>query len=248
MPVIAGSIAALGSVGGALLGGQSAKKSGRAQANVQQYMFNRQQELNAPYMNAGNAALNPLFALYGINAGLPTQAGQPAGTVGTATHEQQAAALQQFYSSPEYTIQKAALDQAQQRQAAAQGTAYSPSAALGSAEIAGKTFGDWRNNLASLGNMGTAGAGVQGAALQNLGTGLSNAYGNIGQAKSGMYNALGQSIADIGGQYGQYKAYQDRTAQLMQLFRPQQAAPMNYGIQLGAMPGFQRFDTGGYSF
>ena len=246
--IIGGSIAALGSIGGALMGGKSAEKASRAQANVNQYMFERQQQLNAPYMYAGNTALNQLFGLSGINSGIPTAAGQQAGQVGQMTPEQQAASMQSFYSSPEYTLQKGALDQAQQRQAAAQGTAYSPSSALGSAEIAGKTFADWRNNLASLANIGTNAAGVQNTNLANYGSGQSAAAGNLGAARSNMYGAIGQSVADIGGQVGQYAAYQNQQQQnrdyLSNLYQPQATggyqAPANYGIQPGTMPGFER--------
>lgn len=198
------------------MGGSAAKDAAKQQAEAQKWIFRQQTKLNQPYMYAGNAALNPLFALYGIDAGLATGAGA-AGASGMTPEELRAGAMDMFYASPEYTLQKGALDQALMRQAAATGTRYSPSTALGQAEIAGRVFGDWRNNLGSLAQMGPNAANQQGSNLANLGAGLSQAYGNLGNARAGMYGALGQSIADIGGmvnQYGQYNQQMDALKQL----------------------------------
>ena len=216
--IIGGTIAGLGSIGGAILGGGAAEDAARRQASTSANIFARTEALNKPYMYAGNMALNPLMQLYGFNPNLATSATSPGGVGGAATPEQQQAAMDMFYSSPEYTIQKQALDQAMQRSASAGGTMYSPSTALGSAEIAGRTFGDWRNNLAGFAQMGQNAVNQQGTNLQNLGAGLSNAYGNMGQAQSGMYGALGQSIADIGGQISQYGAYNNQMGNLSSLF------------------------------
>lgn len=217
MPAIAAAAVA-GPLIGSILGSRADRKAAKNQANVDQWIYQQQSALNQPYMYAGNAALNPLMALYGINANLSTGAGT-GGPVSQATPEQQAAAMNLFYQSPEYTIQKSALDQALERQASAQGVRYSPSTALGKAEISGRAFGDWRNNLASLGQMGPTGASNQASMLQNLGAGLTQAIGAQGQAKANKYVALGQGIADLAGQYGQYQAYQDRTSQLLDMLR-----------------------------
>jgi len=217
--VAIGGSAVIGA-GSAYMQGQEASKSARLDREQAAATSAQTTALNAPYMYAGNAALNPLMALYGINAGLPTSAGGASGGGGASTPEQQKAARDMFYQSPEYTIQKQALDQALGRSASAQGTMYSPSTAMGSAEIAGRTFGDWRNNLAGLAQMGPAGANNQASNLQNLSSGLISANNAAGAARGNMYGAIGQTAQDSLGQYSQYKQYQDRTSQLSQLMNP----------------------------
>lgn len=232
--IIGGALAGLGSIGGALLGGSAQESAAEKQAAMQRWIFNQQTKLNQPYMYAGNAALNPLFSLYGINAGLSTGSGSDAGPVGAATPAQQQAALDLFYTSPEYTIQKGMLDQALQRQAAATGTLYSPSTALGQAEIAGRTFGDWRNNLASLAQMGPNAANQQSSNLTNFGSGMDAAYANMGNASANMATALGGTLGQIGGMVNQYGQYQDQMRQqqelLGKLFQPQQNVISGGGI------------------
>lgn len=213
MPVVAGIISGTGALLGGGLGylGQTsaAKKQGRTAEN----MYNATAALNAPYLRIGNAALQPLAALYGIGANFG-----PGGAVTEATPEQRQAAMDMFYSSPEYTIQKQALDQALMRQAAATGTRYSPSTALGQAEIAGRTFGDWRNNLASLAQMGPAAANQQAAALTNLGTGLSNAAVTRGNAMTNLGGNISDMLGGIGSNVASFRAKQrewDRLSQLL---------------------------------
>lgn len=199
----------------------SAEKTARLQMQQGQSQFDQTSALNQPYMYAGNAALNPLLNLYGINAGLstgPGGTGEPTGATAT-TPEQRQAALDQFYASPEYTIQKQALDQAMQRQAAAQGTRYSPSTALGSAEIAGRTFGDWRNQMASFGNMGPAGANNQAGNIATLTNANIAGLGAQGAARGNMYGAIGQTVNDSIGQFSNYNQYQNRTSELMKLLQ-----------------------------
>lgn len=206
--------------GSSYLQGREASKTARLQMNQAQSQFDQTSALNQPYMYAGNAALNPLLNLYGINAGLATGPDAAGATGATAaTPEQRQAALDQFYASPEYTIQKQALDQAMQRQAAAQGTRYSPSTALGSAEIAGRTFGDWRNNLASLANMGPSGANNQAANIATLTNANVAGLGAQGAARGNLYGALGQTAQDAIGQGSNYLQYQNRTSELMKLLQ-----------------------------
>jgi hypothetical protein len=128
----------------------------------------------------------------------------------------QQAAMDMFYQSPEYMIQKQSLDQALQRQASASGTRFSPSTAMGQAEIAGRTFGDWRNNLASLANLGPEGAGIQSQNLANMYSGLSNSAGAMGQAQVNQIGGIGQTLSDTVGQFGQYGAYKNMLGQLQQ--------------------------------
>lgn len=223
-PISAGVMAG-GSIIGGLLGGSSAQKAADKQAAAQKWIFRQQTNLAKPYMQAGNAALNPLFALYGIDAGLST--GGTPGVVGDASQEDIDAALAMFYAGPEYTIQRSAADKAFARQMAAGGTRFSGGAALGEADIASKAFGDWRNNLASLASMGPQAAQIQGANLTNLGSGLTSAIGNRGAATSAMYTGIGQTVADLGGQYGQYRAYQDELESLRRMFNPYTSTASN---------------------
>lgn len=206
--------------GSAIAQSNSAASTARRQMQQAQSQFDQTSALNQPYMYAGNAALNPLLNLYGINAGLATGPGGGEQNGATAaTPEQRQAALDQFYASPEYTIQKQALDQAMQRQAAAQGTRYSPSTALGSAEIAGRTFGDWRNQMASFGNMGPQGANNQAGNIATLTNANIAGLGAQGQARGNLYGALGQTAQDAIGQGSNYLQYQNRTSELMKLLQ-----------------------------
>ncbi len=213
--------------GSAYMQGEAAQDAAASQARLSKRQFAQQQALQQPYMYAGNAALNPLFALYGINSGLPTGAN---GEMAGAGNQQ--AAMDMFYQSPEYMIQKQSLDQALQRQASASGTRYSPSTALGQAEIAGRTFGDWRNNLASLANLGPQGAGIQSQNLQTMYSGLMNSAGAMGQAKGNTYGAIGQTLSDTVGQLGQYGAYRNQMTALNQ----QGNQGFNYLDATGGMP------------
>lgn len=234
--------------GSSYLSSQAEKDAAANQAGQAILTSQEQQKLNQPYMFAGNAALNPLLALYGINGGLQTNAGMPAdpNAGGAATPEQREAAMQMFYASPEYNVQKSALDKALERQASAGGVRYSPSTALGKAEIAGRSFGDWRNQMSNLAQMGPAGARVQGATVANLGANMSNAYGNIGAANSNLYGAVGQTANDAIGQFSQYKQYQDRTSQLMAMLQPGggagAGAPMAASPIQQMMPQIQRYN------
>lgn len=228
-------------VGSSVYQGNKAEKTARQQMQQAQGQFDQTSALNQPYMYAGNAALNPLLNLYGINAGLATGPDAAGATGATAaTPEQRQAALDQFYASPEYTIQKQSLDQALQRQAAAQGTRYSPSTALGSAEIAGRTFGDWRNQMAGFGNMGPAGANNQAAAIQTLTNQNINGIGAQGAARGNMYGAIGQTVNDSIGQFSNYNQYQNRTSELMKLLQGGGGMAGGGGSPMfaGAQPGF----------
>lgn len=235
--------------GSAYMQSKAAKDTANRQMGQAQAQFDQTTALNQPYMFAGNAALNPLLNLYGINAGLATgpDAGSAMGAT-AATPEQRQAAMDQFYASPEYTIQKQALDQAMQRQAAAQGTRYSPSTALGSAEIAGRTFGDWRNQMASFGNMGPSGANNQAANIATLTNANIAGLGAQGAARGNLYGALGQTAQDALGQGSNYMQYQNRTSELMKLL--QGGGGGNYNLAgstvapnfTGQMPTIQSFN------
>lgn len=206
--------------GSAYAQSESAEDTANRQMQQGQRQFDQTSALNRPYMYAGNAALNPLLNLYGINAGLATGPDAAGATGATAaTPEQRQAAMDMFYASPEYNIQKQSLDQAMQRQAAAQGTRYSPSTALGSAEIAGRTFSDWRNNMANFANMGMSGANNQATNLATLTNQNINSLGAQGAARGNLYGALGQTAQDAIGQGSNYLQYQNRTSELMKLLQ-----------------------------
>lgn len=244
--VAIGTSAVVGA-GSALAQSHSAEATARRQMQQAQSQFDQTSALNQPYMYAGNAALNPLLNLYGINAGLATgPGGSPTNGATAATPEQRQAALDQFYASPEYTIQKQSLDQALQRQAAAQGTRYSPSTALGSAEIAGRTFGDWRNQMAAFGQMGPSGANNQASAIQTLTNQNIQGLGAQGAARGNLYGALGQTAQDAIGQGSNYLQYQNRTSELMKLLQgggasstPFAGTPTNF---TGPSPTIQSFN------
>lgn len=226
-------------VGSSIYQGNKAEKTARQQMQQGQAQFDQTSALNQPYMYAGNAALNPLLNLYGINAGLATGPDAAGATGATAaTPEQRQAAMDQFYASPEYTIQKQALDQAMQRQAAAQGTRYSPSTALGSAEIAGRTFGDWRNNMANFANMGMSGANNQAANIATLTNANVAGLGAQGAARGNLYSALGQTAQDAIGQGSNYLQYQNRTSELMKLLQGGGGTGAAPSMFAGAQPGF----------
>lgn len=222
MPIIAGAIMGGGALLGSALQSNAAKKAARQQSDTAQWLYQQQSAMNQPYMYAGNAALNTLAQLYGIDPNLQTTTGTGR-YVGAdiASPEQRQAALDMFYQSPEYTVQKNMLDQALMRQASATGTRYSPSTAIGQAEIAGRAFGDWRNNLSSLAQMGPNAASGQATSLQNLAQGMGGADATRFNAQSSMGATIGDVISSGGQAFGQFNAYRNQMDALKQLMQPQ---------------------------
>lgn len=152
------------------------------------------------------------------NTGTP---GTP-GTPGMTSAEQQQAAIDRFYQSPEYTLMyEPALQYGtdQLNQIAAAGGSFQSGAqaqALGAyaGDLASQTYGNYVNQLNAMSGYGQTAAGNTQVAGQNYATGMSNALMAGGQAQAAGYMGMTNSALDAINAYG---------------------VP-NYGTQYGGMP------------
>jgi hypothetical protein len=205
MAIGTGTAILAGTIGGALLGGSAAKSAAGAQAGaadraaqLQKEQFDRQVELQAPWRQAGERALNKL----------------------EGASEYTPFGMQQFQQDPGYAFRLAEGQKALDRQAAARGGLIS-GGALKAAQRYGQEMGSQEytnafnryqteraaklNPLQSLAGVGQTAVNQLGAAGQNYATGAGEALGAGAQARASGY--IGGANAISGG-VGQYLGYQ----------------------------------------
>ena len=214
MSAVAAAIGATAAIGGALIASSGAKSAAKTQAqaaeragDVQERMFERQVELQAPFREAGLTAQQQIMQLLGIG-GDKTAAGygsmaQPFGT-------------QQFQQDPGYAFRQAEGMKALERSAAARGGLLSGSTMKGiqrfGQDLASQEYqnafnryqverANKLNPLQSLMGAGQSSANVLTGAAGNLGQGLAQSELAAGQARASGYiggaNALNQAIGGV---------------------------------------------------
>jgi hypothetical protein len=191
---------------GGLFGSSAAKKAAEAQAratqqaiDTQNQMFRTIREDQAPYRQAGSAALNQLMGLYGLG-GIATPGYGDAVAPGAPD-------FSAFYESPDYLFARDQGEQAVLRNRAALGGLASGNTGAALQEfgqgLATQNLGNYRNTLMGLiqGGQGAtntlAQAGMatsQGVADSLAGQGNARASGIIGSS-----NALTGALGQIGG-------------------------------------------------
>lgn len=199
MPVAA--IGAVASIGSGLIGANSAKKGAKAQARAaeassaeQQRQFDIANEQNAPYRQAGTAALNQLIGLYGLNQ---EQGGQPDYSA--------------FENSPDYQFAKQQGEQALLRNRAALGGLQGGQTGAALQQygqgLASQQLGNYRNSLMGLIGAGQQSAQFTGNAAMQTGQIVGQNMQNAGNARAAGQLAGGNAL--IGGLQGLGTAAQD---------------------------------------
>ena len=228
MSAVAAAIGATAAIGGALIASSGAKSAAKTQAqaaeragDVQERMFERQVELQAPFREAGLTAQQQIMQLLGIG-GDKTAAGygsmaKPFGT-------------EQFQQDPGYAFRQAEGMKALERSAAARGNLLSGSTLKGvqrfGQDLASQEYQNAFNRyqveraarlnpLQSLMGSGQSSANVLTGAAGSLGQGLANSELAAGQARASGYvgsaNALAGALGGIGQAAFQYPMYQAQT-------------------------------------
>jgi hypothetical protein len=224
MSAVAAAIGATAAIGGSLIASSGAKNAAKTQAaaadrsaQVQQDIFNKQVELQAPFREAGLTAQNQLLQLLGIG-GDKTAAGY-----GSAA---QSFGMDQFQADPGYQFRQDEGMKALERSAAARGGLLSGSMLKGIQRFSQGQASDEYNNafnryqvernarlnpLQSLMGAGQTGANTLTNAAGQLGQGLSDSIQNAGAARASGYvgssNALASALGGIGNSLAQGYAY-----------------------------------------
>lgn len=223
-------------LGSAVLGAASSRSAAKTQANaagqaadLQREQFDRQMELQAPWRQAGERALNKL----------------------EAASEYTPFGMAQFQADPGYGFRFDQGQKALERSAAARGGLISGN--TGGAlqrfgqDMASQEYQNAFNRyqaerqarlgpLQSLAGVGQTSINALGQAGQNYASGMGEAIGAGGQARASGY--MGAANA-IGGGVGQYMGYQQNQATnslLQQVLRDRAGAGYNMGPQYGQQP------------
>ena len=221
-------------LGSAVLGAASSRNAAQTQANaanqaaeLQREQFERQNELQAPFREAGVRALGKLEAASDYT---------PFG-------------MDQFQADPGYAFRLSEGQKALDRQAAARGGLISGSA-LKAAQRYGQEMGSQEytnafnryqtergarlNPLQSLAGVGQTSVNQLGAAGQNYATNAGNAMGAAAQANASGYMGAANAIGGGVGQYMNYGQQQQQNSLLQQV--------LNRNSTYGGAP------SGGYSY
>lgn len=221
-------------LGSAVLGAASSRNAAKTQANaanqaaeLQREQFERQNELQAPFREAGVRALGKLEAASDYT---------PFG-------------MDQFQADPGYAFRLSEGQKALDRQAAARGGLISGSA-LKAAQRYGQEMGSQEytnafnryqtergarlNPLQSLAGVGQTSVNQLGAAGQNYATNAGNAMGAAAQANASGYMGAANAIGGGVGQYINYGQQQQQNSLLQQV--------LNRNSTYGGTP------SGGYSY
>jgi hypothetical protein len=217
-------------LGATALGGLAANQAGRTQAkaanraaDLQREQFDRQNELQAPFREAGVRALPELEA-----ASRYTPFG-----------------MDQFQADPGYAFRLSEGQKALDRQAAARGGLIS-GGALKAATRFGQEMGSQEytnafnryqternarlNPLQSLAGMSQTATNQLGAAGQNYATNAGNALGAAGQAQASGYMGMANAVAGGLGQYMNYQQNQATNSLLQQALSRNSGSPSNAQI------------------
>jgi hypothetical protein len=222
--VSVGALGAATSLGSSLIGANAAEEASSQQVAQDQAALSTQVQgenaalgVQAPFVDVGTGATHDLANLFGISfaaqpsgttsaGGVVTPANSNAGVSSPGGPQVQAAADQQFLSSPNYQFAFTQGLQALDRSAAASGTLQSGGQAKASQEfgqgLASQQFGNYVSQLQGLANLGsgaantssnvaTSSANSQANTLQGIGT--AQASGTVGAA-----NALSSGLTGIG--------------------------------------------------
>jgi hypothetical protein len=217
-------------IGSAVLGAYGANRAAGTQsgaanraADLQQQQFERQIELQAPYRQAGERALNKLEGASDYT---------PFG-------------MQQFQQDPGYAFRLSEGQKGLDRQAAARGGLIS-GGALKAAQRYGQEMGSQEytnafnryqternarlNPLQSLAGVGQTATNQLGQAGQNYATSAGNAFGAAGQAQASGYMGMANAVAGGLGQYMNYGQQQQQNSLLQQVLNRNNAPQLQ---QLG---------------
>lgn len=218
--LIAGGVAAAGTVAGAVISSNAAGKAANAQTtaardanNTQLTMYDTTRADQAPWRGAGGQAVNALSQFYGlggVNADGTTGTGASGtGTTGTASTPDYNKILSNL---PGYQFQQQQGNQAVQRNLAATGLLQSGAAGKALQQygqgVASQYAGQYVNGLQSLAGLGqtsVANTGAVGANTANqigsnqIYSGNAQASGYVGQA-----NSVNSGLSGLSGLYGQY--------------------------------------------
>ena len=215
---------AIGSIGGGLLASSGAKSAANAQAaasdrasQVQLEMFNKQNELNAPFREAGITSQNKLLDYMGLGAD------PNAKDFGKYTRD---FGMQDFEQDPGYQFRMDEGMKALERSAAARGNLLSGSALKGitrfgqdnASQEYQNAFNRYQvnrsnqlNPLQSLMGSGQTATNAMTTAAGEAGRGIGQTVQNAGAARASGYvgsaNALAQSLGNVSNSVGQYLAY-----------------------------------------
>lgn len=210
----AAAIGGVASIAGGLIGGSSAKKAAKIQAQAareaiaaQKEMFAKQTELQAPFRQAGITSQNQLLTLLGLTGGNASSA-----EYGSAA---QPFGMDQFEADPGYAFRMSEGMKAIERSAAARGGLISGATYKGinrfGQDAASQEYQNAFNRyqterqarLSPLMGLTASGQGATNqltAAAGNLGQGLAQGYGNLGQAQASGYVGMGQAaMQGLGG-------------------------------------------------
>ena len=164
----------------------------------QRRQFDAVQKLLAPFIDVGNQAIGPMAALAGANGAGVEQA-----------------AIDQVMAGPGYQTAVQQGEEALLANASATGGLRGGNAQASLAElrpqILSQAIAQRYGQLGGLVGIGQASATGQAAAAQNLGQGISDAYGQQGAAQAGAYLAKGQAtqnmIGGINQSFGQLASF-----------------------------------------
>lgn len=185
------------SLAGGLLGSRSAKKAAREQAQAQMAAIAEQQRQfdlvradQAPYREAGAAALNQLMRAYGLGGEAPD--------------------FSEFLDSPEYEFTRQQGEQAVLRNASALGRVASGNTLAELTRfgqgLASTQFGNYVNRLAVLAGLGQSATNFTGQAALATGQGIADSLVGAGNARAsgivGSGNALADALGTVGGTLG----------------------------------------------
>ena len=169
-------------VGSSLLGGSSQRKAQRKAQQRQDAAWGRQQQILAPYTNAGE---NALSQLEGLNAG--NYSG--------------------FEGSPDYRYAKQEMTDSVDSNAAARGTLYSGGHTADLTSningLASQNLGNYRNSLTSIAQLGSNAATTMSNAAGQYGSNSSNLELAAGDTKSQTIGAIGGGLQNMLGQYSE---------------------------------------------
>lgn len=194
--------------GSSVLGGLSANKGAKAQANAanrateaQLAMFNQTRADNMPWMQAGEGGLNSLMELYGMVSD---------GNGNYSRTSDPSAALKWMQMDPSYQFRLQQGQGALENSAAARGGMLSGNALRALSDYGQNTasmeFGNIANRLAGLSGVGQGAAQYIGNAGMNTASQVGNNMMQAGAARAsgyaGMANALSNGVGQAAMLYG----------------------------------------------
>lgn len=182
------------------------ERAAQMSIDEQRRQFDLTRADQAPWLQAGQGALNQLMRLYGIGGGggaandgytgpIDPNTGQPIGAMDAPGGGRGGAMdFSQFLSSPDYQFALQQGEQATQRAGSAMGNLRSGNTLAALTQygqgLASQQLGNYTNRLAQLAGVGQQSANQLGQLGANMAGNIGNAYANAGNARaSGILNA-----------------------------------------------------------